>query len=208
MSNKIQTKDKIFDVAVDLFSKKGYDGVSIREIAKNVGIKESSIYNHYSSKKSILNSILDYFIKNMTEDEFSQKDISLNIDEGLSNFYKEGASFYKSKIENPRMMKIMRIIIIESYHNDELKNFMKKEMIDVPITGWTNIFELMKSKEIIKEDVDSQELAKSYYYYGLFLLIEHFIFNYGEDDTIFIDNFFNQMEKQMKLIFDAVTLGR
>ena len=44
-------KDKIFDVALDLFSKKGYDSVSIRTIASEVGIKESSIYNHYSSKR-------------------------------------------------------------------------------------------------------------------------------------------------------------
>lgn len=58
---KIQTKDKIFDVALDLFSKKGYDSVSIRTIASEVGIKESSIYNHYSSKKEILMSILKYF---------------------------------------------------------------------------------------------------------------------------------------------------
>lgn len=58
---KTQTKDKIFDTALDLFSKKGYDSVSVRTIASEVGIKESSIYNHYSSKKDILMSILNYF---------------------------------------------------------------------------------------------------------------------------------------------------
>lgn len=41
---KTQTKDKIFDTALDLFSKKGYDSVSVRTIASEVGIKESSIY--------------------------------------------------------------------------------------------------------------------------------------------------------------------
>ena len=50
---KTQTKDKIFDTALDLFSKKGYDSVSVRTIASEVGIKESSIYNHYSSKHLI-----------------------------------------------------------------------------------------------------------------------------------------------------------
>ena len=59
------TKEKIFDVSIDLFSQNGYDGVSIRQIAqiaKEVGIKESSIYNHYQSKESILESILSYYI--------------------------------------------------------------------------------------------------------------------------------------------------
>lgn len=45
------TKEKIFDVAVDLFSKHGYHGVSVRKIAAGAGIKESSIYNHLKTKK-------------------------------------------------------------------------------------------------------------------------------------------------------------
>ena len=37
---KKNTKEKIFDVSIALFSQYGYDGVSIRQIAKEVGIKE------------------------------------------------------------------------------------------------------------------------------------------------------------------------
>ena len=36
----MNTKKKIFDVDLDLFSKKGYDSVSLREIAEEVGIKK------------------------------------------------------------------------------------------------------------------------------------------------------------------------
>ena len=58
----MNNKEKIFLVSIDLFSRYGYGGVSIRQIATNVGIKESSIYNHYKSKESILDAILDYYI--------------------------------------------------------------------------------------------------------------------------------------------------
>ena len=57
----MNTKGKIFDVALDLFSKKGYDSVSLREIAEEGGIKKSSIYSHYSSKEAILMDIFEYF---------------------------------------------------------------------------------------------------------------------------------------------------
>ena len=40
---KKSTKDKIFDVSVDLFSQKGFDAVSMREIGREVGMRESSI---------------------------------------------------------------------------------------------------------------------------------------------------------------------
>ena len=43
------TKEKITETALDLFSQRGYDGVSVRDIARAVGIRESSIYNHFQS---------------------------------------------------------------------------------------------------------------------------------------------------------------
>ena len=42
-------------------SKKGYDSVSLREIAEEVGIQKSSIYSHYSSKEAILMDIFNQF---------------------------------------------------------------------------------------------------------------------------------------------------
>src|SRR5690554_7789726 len=52
------TKELILHTALRLFSKRGYDGVSMRELAAEVGIKASSIYNHFSSKEDIFNSLL------------------------------------------------------------------------------------------------------------------------------------------------------
>ena len=57
------TKDRILEVSIDLFSQFGYDGVSIRQIAGEVGIRESSIYNHYQNKQAILKAILDYYVE-------------------------------------------------------------------------------------------------------------------------------------------------
>ena len=70
---KVNNKEKIFNVSVDLFSERGYDGVSIRQIAREVGIKESSIYNHYPSKEAILDSILNYYIDKMLSEEIPLK---------------------------------------------------------------------------------------------------------------------------------------
>ena len=55
------TKQNIFDVSVKLFSEKGYDAVSLREIAGEVGITNAAIYNHFSSKEAILNDIFATF---------------------------------------------------------------------------------------------------------------------------------------------------
>jgi TetR/AcrR family transcriptional regulator, cholesterol catabolism regulator len=48
------TLNEIRRVALDLFSTKGYEGTSIRDIAEGVGIRTSSMYHHFASKEAIL----------------------------------------------------------------------------------------------------------------------------------------------------------
>jgi len=48
------TREKILDVALDLFTDQGFDGTSMREIAGRLGITKPSIYYHFASKEEIL----------------------------------------------------------------------------------------------------------------------------------------------------------
>ena len=57
------TKEKILDTALELFSRHGYDGVSVRDIARAVGIRESSLYNHFPSKRALFDGIVDFCVQ-------------------------------------------------------------------------------------------------------------------------------------------------
>ena len=54
----MNTKSRILDASLTLFSEKGYHAVSVAEIADAVGIKAPSLYKHYKSKRDIFNGIL------------------------------------------------------------------------------------------------------------------------------------------------------
>ena len=203
----INNKDKIFEISIELFSKHGYDGVSIRQIAREVGIKESSIYNHYKSKEAIMDAILDYYIYEMTKEEIPVAQADKNMDVGFDYFYRTGLDLYISKLGEDKMMKITRIMLIESYHNEKIRNFVKTAIVEYAINGWIELFDLMKEKGLIKKVSDSKQLAESFYYYGLFLLIQHFIINYPEDDDEFLRNLGPRSEKHMNLIFNSVKLS-
>lgn len=206
MTKKNSNKEKIFNVSIDLFSKYGYDGVSVRQIAKNVGIKESSIYNHFKSKEEILKSILEYYIDEMTKEEPQIEQAHKNLDLGFEYFYKSSLDGYKTKISKPIIMKITRIFLVESYHNEKIKKFLKESIINYAITEWTELFDLMKEKKLIKKDSNTKQLAESFYYYGLFLLYEHFIINYPEDDETFIKELETKTLNHMGLIFNSVKI--
>ena len=201
---KKNTKEKIFDVSIDLFSQYGYDGVSIRQIAKEVGIKESSIYNHYQSKESILESILSYYINEMLKEEAPVMQPKENLNMDFDHFYKEGSNRFISKLSEEKMMKITRIFLVESYHNEKIKKFVKEAIIGYAINGWEDLFNLMKEMNFIKKDADIKQLAESFYYYGLFLLYEHFIINYPEDDEKFLMDFERRTTAHMKILFNSV----
>ena len=53
------TKEKIAQAALELFSVRGYEAVSVRDIAGAVGIKESSIYNHFKCKQAIFDALVE-----------------------------------------------------------------------------------------------------------------------------------------------------
>ena len=63
----MSTKDKIRHEALKLFSTQGYDAVSVRDIARAVGVKESSLYNHFKNKQDIFDDILREYAQRTEE---------------------------------------------------------------------------------------------------------------------------------------------
>ena len=53
------TKTRILEKALELFSAQGYDAVSVDQIARAVGIKAPSLYNHFPGKRAIFDAILE-----------------------------------------------------------------------------------------------------------------------------------------------------
>jgi len=56
---KLDRKNKIFDVALTLFSKYGFKGVTMREIAAKSSTSLGSLYIHYKSKAELYDRVLD-----------------------------------------------------------------------------------------------------------------------------------------------------
>lgn len=53
------TRDSIREVAMELFSTRGFDQTSLREIAERVGLTKASLYYHYPSKQALLVAIVE-----------------------------------------------------------------------------------------------------------------------------------------------------
>jgi AcrR family transcriptional regulator len=65
-----KTQDKIYNVAVSLMQKKGFDNITIEEICKKAGVSIGSICNCFKSKYDVLHAIFgeadNYFLNTVT----------------------------------------------------------------------------------------------------------------------------------------------
>ena len=69
---KTERQIEITEVALELISEKGIQGLTIKNLAKKIGITEPAIYRHYDSKTDILIAVLDLFKQN-TEQLFEKE---------------------------------------------------------------------------------------------------------------------------------------
>ena len=206
-NSSVSTKEKIFEVSIDLFSKKGYDKVSIREIANNVGIKESSIYNHYSGKEAILDTIFEYYKENMKKTKTYYEEVNcIPAKIKPKDFYHYGSEAIKIQFKREKMSKILRLIFIELYHNEKIRDFFREELINRPIHFWSSVFKLFIEKNIIK-NVNPKKLAKRYHKYAIFLLFESMILKYDENlKESTMEEVFFEIEEYFNFILNFVTI--
>jgi len=55
----VSTRSRIDSGAAQLFVRNGYDGTSMRDLARNLGLRPSSIYGHVKSKQELLFRVME-----------------------------------------------------------------------------------------------------------------------------------------------------
>ena len=53
------TRNRIQQVAIELFTEHGYEATSLREIAEHLGVTKAALYYHFKSKDEIVQSLVD-----------------------------------------------------------------------------------------------------------------------------------------------------
>jgi AcrR family transcriptional regulator len=57
--NSKRGKKNVFEVAAEVFHRKGYDNTSMSDVAEAAGLTKAGLYHHVSSKESLLYTVLD-----------------------------------------------------------------------------------------------------------------------------------------------------
>ena len=64
------TKERILEAALEMFSQNGYAGTNIRELSASLGLVKSGVYKHYESKEAIWNARICLYCADFCSDPF------------------------------------------------------------------------------------------------------------------------------------------
>ncbi len=199
----ISTKEKIFHVSIDLFSQRGFDGVSIREIAREVGIRESSIYNHYRSKDAIMDSIFQYFKGELIKMRPPEARSLENMSQITPEVFRHRAHRTLNLFNDPKMEKIFRIISNEQFQDERAKKIVLEYLIHEPYSFSKKVIEILVNNGII-DKVDPNVKAMEFQYPIFSLFLENLLLRSNNSDTSLnmkliedhLDHFVNSLKKE------------
>ena len=137
----MDTKKKILDVALTLFSEKGYGNVYVGHIAEGVGIKAPSLYKHYKSKQDIFEAILEE-MRNRYDKETAYLNINGSDSESDANIFatisedelvKLGIGLFSFFLHDEYECKFRKMLTIEQFSNKELAELFSNQYINEPL---------------------------------------------------------------------------
>lgn len=158
------TKEKILATAINMFSIRGYSAVSIRDITHVVGIKESSLYNHFQSKEEILETIYTLFILRFRQLIPTEEQLDVFLGKTTpEGFLVRGYQLFMDMMNDDVIGQIWIIVQMEQYRDtraaDIIRNVMMKESISLIETA---LQKMMDRGDI--ETADPSLLASEYQY--------------------------------------------
>ncbi len=154
------TKEKITETALDLFSQRGYDGVSVRDIARAVGIRESSIYNHFQSKRAVFDAIVDLCVQ-QSERYFREGGLPYDAGDDASVYAGIGMEDLQELIErtfrfffdDPWNARFRRLLLLSQYADPRCRDIYRRLYRDKCVRVQAYIFAaLMDAGELRRED--------------------------------------------------------
>ena len=166
----MDTKKKILDVALTLFSEKGYGNVYVGQIAEGVGIKAPSLYKHYKSKKDIFEAILEE-MRNRYNKEASRLNMTGNdflIDSKLYNnisedeLVKMGIGLFSFFLHDEYECKFRKMLTIEQFSNEELAELFSNQYFNEPIKYQTGLLQLLIMQGCMKNE-DASVMALQFF---------------------------------------------
>ena len=173
----MDTKHRILDEALTLFSEKGYANVYVGDIAEKVGIRAPSLYKHYKSKQAIFDAIIEEMNNRfLTEagalsingsDAAADADIYKNISE--EQLIDLGKNLFLYFLHDDYTRRFRKMLTIEQFHDEALAATYMKLYVDDPLSYQGMLFGMMVAAGVLT--TENVEIMTIHFYAPIYMLL-------------------------------------
>lgn len=173
------TKEKIMDVALHMFSERGYEAVSIRDICGEVGIKESTLYYHFKNKKDILDSLIEKFKDHINGllshiDEMDGVPLKKLKQRDVASSKVLDTYMMDSYLFDPFCNLMIRLMMIEQFHNEEIRALYEKTLFTDPYNIYMNVFKRLALQGAFSDE-QAEQIVRQYHAYMTMLTFKYLL---------------------------------
>ena len=154
------TKERILDAALEMFSENGYAGTNIRELTASLGLVKSSMYKHFKSKEDIWNKLLDELIIYYDEG-FGSADHLPPVPDSAEEFTAMTMRMVNFTVHDERVIKTRKLLTIEQFRDDRARSLATKHFLTGLKDMFTHTFAGMMDKGLVRRE-DPAMLAFAY----------------------------------------------
>jgi len=156
----MDTKQRILDEALTLFSERGYANVFVNDIAEKVGIKAPSLYKHYKNKQAIFDAIINEMNLRFRQqadtlsingtDPAADAEIYKNMDE--DHLVKLGTDLFTYYLHDSYTKRFRKMLTLEQFKNKELAKVYSGQYFDMPLTYQGMLLGLLVTQGFLASD--------------------------------------------------------
>ena len=154
------TKERILEAALEMFSQKGYAGTNIRELTASLGLVKSSMYRHFKSKEEIWNTLLDEMIAYYGA-RFGSPENLPPIPDSLEGLVAMTRHMTDVTIHDEKIIMTRKLLSIEQFRDERARDLATKHFLTGLKEMFTHIFTGMMDKGLLRKD-DPEMLAFAY----------------------------------------------
>ena len=173
----MDTKHRILDEALTLFSEKGYANVFVADIAERVGIKAPSLYKHYKNKQAIFDAIIEEMNRRFLEEagalQINGADAAKDV-EIYKNISEEqlvilGNNLFLYFLHDDYTRRFRKMLTIEQFHDRNLADVYMKQYVDDPLSYQGMLLGMMVSAGVLQ--AENVEIMTLHFYAPIYMLL-------------------------------------
>ena len=192
------TKERILQVALELFAQKGYEAVSVSDIAGTLGLTKGALYRHFDSKRAIFDGILARM-----EQQDAQETRDHDLPEGPAETdgpaYEQATAadivafskaMFRYWTEDPFAAPFRRMLTVEQYRSPEMGRLYEQYLAAGPMGYVADLFRGL--------GVPDPERRAAEFYGPMFLLYS--VYDGAEDRatvTALLDGYMDHAKKEL-----------